>query len=59
MKVAILDILQVYARIKYANIVGGNQLTADKEHHPYQVVTVSWEGFLPPELREYSQYSFA
>ena len=32
---AILDILQEYVRIKYANIVGGNQLIADKEQHRY------------------------
>ncbi|MEI6410640.1 MAG: XisI protein [Bacteroidota bacterium] len=102
---AILEILQEYVRIKYANIVGGNQLIADKEQHRYQIVTMGWEGdryihdcplhfdiingkvwvqqnmtewevgdmleargvpktdivagFLPPELRAYSEYSFA
>ena len=41
---AILDILNEYAKIKYANVVGGNHLIADKENHRYQVVTIGWEG---------------
>ncbi|MBL7798968.1 MAG: XisI protein [Saprospiraceae bacterium] len=102
---AILDILSEYAKIKYANITGGNELIVDKENHRYQVVTIGWEGsrfvhdcplhfdiiggkiwvqqnmtewevgemleargvpkhdivagFLPPELREYSEYAVA
>ena len=102
---AILDILEDYVRIKYANISGGNQLIADKENDRYQIVMIGWEGdryihycplhfdiiggkvwvqqnmtewevgdmleargvsktdivagFLPPELREYTQHSFA
>lgn len=41
---AILDILNEYAKIKYANVDGGNQLIADRENHRYQVVTIGWEG---------------
>lgn len=41
---AIISILSEYATIKYANIVGGNQLILDKENHQYQVVTIGWEG---------------
>ena len=41
---AILDILNEYAKIKYANVTGGNQLIADKENLRYQVVTIGWEG---------------
>lgn len=41
---AILDILNEYAKITYANLKGGNQLIADKENHRYQVVTIGWEG---------------
>jgi hypothetical protein len=41
---AILQILNEYAKIKYANVVGGNQVIADKENHRYQVVTLGWEG---------------
>ncbi len=41
---AILDILNEYAKIKYANVTGGNELIADKENHRYQVVTIGWEG---------------
>lgn len=40
---AILDILNEYAKIKYANVDGGNQLIADRENHRYQVVTIGWE----------------
>ena len=29
---AIIDILKQYAQIKYANIVGGNQLVVDNEN---------------------------
>ncbi len=102
---AILEILQEYVQIKYANIQGGNELIADKENHRYQIVTMGWEGdryvhdcplhfdiidgkvwvqqnmtewevgtmletrgvaksdivpgFLPPELRKYSEYALA
>ena len=41
---AILAILNEYATIKYANVLGGNHLIADKENHRYQVVTIGWEG---------------
>jgi hypothetical protein len=40
---AILDILNAYTEIKYANVTGGNQLIADKENHRYQVVTIGWD----------------
>ncbi|MDX1942576.1 MAG: XisI protein [Saprospiraceae bacterium] len=102
---AILNILNEYAQITYANVKGGNELIADKENHRYQVVTIGWEGdrfvhdcplhfdiidgkvwiqqnmtewevgemleaqdvpksdivigFLPPELRAYSEYAVA
>ena len=35
---AILKIIKEFVRIKYANIVGANQLVADKEQHRYQIV---------------------
>ena len=41
---AILSILNGYAKIKYANIVGGNQLVIDSKNHQYQVITIGWEG---------------
>jgi hypothetical protein len=41
---AILSILNEYTKITYANIVGENQLIADKENHRYQVVTIGWDG---------------
>ena len=41
---AILSILNEYAKIKYANVTGGNQLIADTKNHRYQVVTIGWEG---------------
>ena len=41
---AILNILEEYAKIKYANIDGGNEVIADKENHRYQVVTIGWDG---------------
>lgn len=41
---AILKILNEYAKIKYANVEGENQLIADKENHRYQIVTIGWEG---------------
>ncbi|MEZ4935018.1 MAG: XisI protein [Saprospiraceae bacterium] len=41
---AILSILTEYAKIKYANVEGGNELIADKENHRYQIVTIGWEG---------------
>ena len=40
---AILSILNEYAKIKYANVDGENQVVADKEKHIYQVVTTGWE----------------
>lgn len=99
----ILEILDEYAKIKYANIQGENQLIADKTRHQYQIVTIGWDngkfihdcpihlaiiqnkiwiqwnmtdidlgqqlfekgvpkseiviGFLPPEVRAYSDYA--
>lgn len=41
---AIINILSEYAKIKYANIDGGNQLILDKETHNYQVLTLGWQG---------------
>jgi hypothetical protein len=41
---AILNILNEYAKIKYANVDGGNQVIADKENHRYQIITLGWEG---------------
>lgn len=41
---AIISILNKYAKIKYANVVGGNQLVIDSKHHQYQVITIGWEG---------------
>jgi XisI protein len=101
----ILEILGEYAKIKYANIQGENQLIADKTSHQYQIVTIGWDngkfihdcpihlaiiqnkiwiqwnmtdidlgqqlfekgvpkseiviGFLPPEVRAYSDYAVA
>jgi XisI protein len=101
----ILEILSEYAKIRYANIQGGNQLIADKENYQYQIVTIGWDngkfihdcpihlaiiqdkiwiqwnmtdidlgerlyekgvpkseiviGFLPPEVRAYSDYAIA
>jgi hypothetical protein len=40
---AIIGILNEYAKIKYDNIQGGNQVIIDKIHHQYQVVTIGWE----------------
>ncbi len=102
---AILSILNEYTKVKYDNIVGENQLIADKQNHRYQVITIGWEGdrfihdcplhfdiingkiwvqqnmtewevgqmlekqgvskqdivagFLPPEIRAYSQYAMS
>lgn len=39
----ILQILGAYAKVRYANIEGENQLVADKENHRYQVVTIGWD----------------
>lgn len=39
----ILQILGEYAKIRYANIDGENQLVADKENRRYQVVTIGWD----------------
>ncbi len=41
---SILKILGEYAKIRYANVDGENQLIADKESHRYQVMTIGWEG---------------
>jgi hypothetical protein len=40
---AIMSIVSEYAKIKYANIVGGNQLIIDNKNHQYQVVTIGWD----------------
>lgn len=39
-----MNILNEYAKIKYANIDGENQVVVDKENHHYQVVTIGWDG---------------
>lgn len=40
---AILEILEAYTKIEYANVEGQNYLIADKENHRYQVVTMGWQ----------------
>jgi hypothetical protein len=40
---AILDILQDYTKVRYANLNAENQLIADKENNRYQVVTIGWD----------------
>lgn len=40
---AILSILNEYAKIKYSNIEGENQVVADKENHRYLVLTIGTE----------------
>jgi XisI protein len=40
---AIISIITEYAKIKYANIKGGNQVFVDKEQHRYLVVTIGWD----------------
>ncbi len=40
---AIISILSEYEKIKYANVVGGNQLVIDKKNHQYQVLTIGWD----------------
>lgn len=40
---AILEVLNAYSQIKYANVEGNNYLIADKENHRYQVVTIGWQ----------------
>jgi XisI protein len=41
---AIMSILEEYAKIRYENVDGENQIIADKENHRYQVVTIGWQG---------------
>jgi hypothetical protein len=40
---AVINILKEYAKIKYANIVGGNHLVVDKKNHHYLIITMGWE----------------
>lgn len=40
---AILSILDEYAKVKYANVEGGNELIADKRNRRYLVTTIGWE----------------
>lgn len=39
----ILEIIEEYAKIKYANVDGENYVVADKENHRYLVMTIGWE----------------
>jgi hypothetical protein len=39
----VLDILQPYTEIRYANLDAENRLIADKENHRYQIVTIGWD----------------
>ncbi|MCY7329884.1 MAG: XisI protein [Saprospiraceae bacterium] len=39
----ILKILGEYAKIRYANVDGENQLITDRENRRYQVVTIGWQ----------------
>ena len=39
----VLDILQPYTEVRYANLDAENRLIADKENHRYQVVTIGWD----------------
>ena len=39
----VLGILREYAKVRYANINGGNHLVADKENHRYLVLTIGWD----------------
>lgn len=41
---AILNILNEYAKIKYANVKGGNELVVDSENHRYLIMTIGWDG---------------
>jgi XisI protein len=40
---AILEILQDYTKVRYANLDAENRLIADKENNRYQVVTIGWD----------------
>ena len=40
---AILNILNDYAKFRYVNVNGENQIIADKENHRYQVMTIGWD----------------
>lgn len=41
----ILQILEAYAQIRYANLEGENEIIADKENHRYQLVFSGWQGY--------------
>lgn len=41
----IMNILQHYASIRYANIEGANEMIMDEQQHRYQVVTIGWQGY--------------
>lgn len=40
---AILHILNEYAEIKYANMLGENQIVADKENNRFLIMTIGWQ----------------
>ena len=39
----VLEILQPYTEVRYANLDADNRLIADKENHRYQIVTIGWD----------------
>ncbi len=41
----ILQIMQEYAAIPYANLDASNELIVDRENHRYQIVTIGWDGY--------------
>lgn len=40
----IINILEEYSKIKYANLEASNSLVIDKENDRYLVLTIGWEG---------------
>ena len=40
---AILNILEEYAKIKYANLNGENQIIVDKENQRFLIMTIGWQ----------------
>ena len=40
---AILNILGEYAKIKYANVQGENQVIADKDNNRFLIMTIGWQ----------------
>jgi hypothetical protein len=41
----ILDVLQEYAAVRYANIEGENEIISDTVNNRYQLVTIGWQGY--------------